>query len=164
MFKKVPHTYVIIFSLIVIAAISTWFVPSGEFLRQAQTTESGKTINGIVTGSYHQVEQSPQTWQIMSAFFKGFQKAPGIIAFLLIIGGAFWILNESKAIDMGVQSFLKQSNRLERFKLFRWIGVNNLIIIFIMLHGLENQIRLQLFQVVLKDLFTIILLKALRTD
>lgn len=133
MFKKVPHTYVIIFSLIVIAAISTWFVPSGEFLREAQTTESGKTINGIVTGSYHQVEQAPQTWQIMSAFFKGFQKAPGIIAFLLIIGGAFWILNESKAIDMGVQSFLKQSNRLERYKLLRWIGVNNLIIIFIMI-------------------------------
>ncbi len=133
MFKKVPHTYVIIFSLIVLAAISTWFVPAGEFLREPQTTESGKTINGIVTGSYHQVEQAPQTWQIMSAFFKGFQRAPGIIAFLLILGGAFWILNETKAIDMGVQSFLKHSNSLERFKFLRWLGVNNLIIILIMI-------------------------------
>ncbi|MFA7133190.1 MAG: YfcC family protein, partial [Bacteroidales bacterium] len=133
MFKKVPHTYVIIFGLIVLAAVSTWFVPAGEFIREAQTTESGKIIDGIVPGSYHNVEQAPQTWQIMSAFFKGFQKAPGIIAFLLILGGAFWILNETKAIDMGVQSFLKYSNRLEKFRFLKFIGVNNLIIILIMI-------------------------------
>ncbi|MBP6429831.1 MAG: YfcC family protein [Bacteroidales bacterium] len=133
MFKKVPHTYVIIFSLIVLAAIATWFVPAGEFIREAQTTDSGKVINGIVPGSYHHVEQTPQTWQIMSAFFKGFQKAPGIIAFLLILGGAFWILNETKAIDMGVQSFLKHSSKLDKFRFLKWIGVNNLIIILIMI-------------------------------
>ncbi len=132
MFKKVPHTYVIIFGLIVLAAIATWFVPAGEFLREKQITESGKVINGVINGSYHRVDQAPQTWQVMSAFFKGFQKAPAIIAFLLILGGAFWILNETKAIDMGVQSFLNYSNRLERFRFLRWIGVNNLIIILIM--------------------------------
>ncbi|MFA6806242.1 MAG: YfcC family protein, partial [Bacteroidales bacterium] len=133
MFKKVPHTYVIIFSLIVIAAIATWFVPAGEFIREAQTTDSGKIIDGIVPGSYHNVEQAPQTWQIMSAFFKGFQKAPGIIAFLLILGGAFWILNETKAIDMGVQSFLRRSSKLDKYRLLKWIGVNNIIIIIIMI-------------------------------
>ena len=133
MFKKVPHTYVIIFSLIVIAAIATWFVPAGEFQRQEVQTESGKIVNQIVPGSYERVEQSPQTWEIMSSFFKGFQKAPGIIAFLLILGGAFWILNETKAIDMGVQTFLKKSSSLERYALFRKIGVNNLIIVVIMI-------------------------------
>lgn len=132
MFKKVPHTYVIIFSLIVLAAVATWFVPSGEFARESITTESGKTINQIIPGSYTHVEQSPQTWEIMSAFFKGFQKAPGIIAFLLILGGAFWILNETKAIDMGVQTFLNKSGKLERYRLFKAIGVNNLIIVCIM--------------------------------
>ena len=75
MFKKVPHTYVIIFGLIVLAAIATWFVPAGEFLREKQVTESGKVINGVINGSYHRVDQAPQTWQVMSAFFKGFQKA-----------------------------------------------------------------------------------------
>ena len=129
MFKKVPHTYVIIFLLIILAAIATWFVPAGEFTRQAVTTESGKVVNQIVPGSYSQVEQAPQTWEIMSAFFKGFQKAPGIIAFLLILGGAFWILNETKAIDMGVQTFLNKSGKLEKYRLFKAIGVNNLIIV-----------------------------------
>lgn len=133
MFKKVPHTYVIIFFLIALAAIATWIVPAGEFQRQEVTTESGKIVNQIVPGSFESQEQCPQTWEIMSAFFKGFQRAPGIIAFLLILGGAFWILNETKAIDMGVQTFLKKSSTLERYALFRKIGVNNLIIVTIMI-------------------------------
>ena len=132
MFKKVPHTYVIIFTLIVLAAVATWFVPAGEFERQTTTTDSGKKVEQIVPGSFQRVEQSPQTWQITSAFFKGFQKAPGIIAFLLILGGAFWILNETKAIDMGVQTFLNKSSALEKYRIFKAIGVNNLIIICIM--------------------------------
>jgi len=106
MFKKVPHTYVIIFSLIVLAAVATWFVPSGEFARESITTESGKTINQIIPGSYTHVEQTPLTWEIMSAFFKGFQKAPGIIAFLLILGGAFWILKATRLIWFLVMHFM----------------------------------------------------------
>lgn len=132
MFKKVPHTYVIIFFLIALAAVATWIVPAGEFQRQEVVTESGKIVNQIVPGSFESQEQNPQTWEIMSSFFKGFQRAPGIIAFLLILGGAFWILNETKAIDMGVQTFLKKSSSLERYALFRKIGVNNLIIVVIM--------------------------------
>ena len=100
--------------------------------RESITTESGKTINQIIPGSYTHVEQTPLTWEIMSAFFKGFQKAPGIIAFLLILGGAFWILNETKAIDMGVQTFLNKSGKLEKYRFFKAIGVNNLIIVCIM--------------------------------
>lgn len=133
MFKKVPHTYVIIFSLILLSAFATWIVPSSSFERIPTLTESGKTINSIVPHSYQRVEQSPQTWQIFSSFFKGFQKAPGIIAFILILGGAFWILNESKAIDMGVQSFLDRSKHFERYALFRHLGVNNIIITSVML-------------------------------
>jgi uncharacterized ion transporter superfamily protein YfcC len=133
MFKKVPHTYVIIFFLIALAAVATWVVPAGEFERQEVVTESGKIVNQIVPGSFESQEQNPQTWEIMSAFFKGFQRAPGIIAFLLILGGAFWILNETKAIDMGVQTFLKKSSYLERYALFRKIGVNNFIIVVIMI-------------------------------
>ncbi len=133
MFKKVPHTYVIIFFLIALAAVATWIVPAGEFQRQEVVTESGKIVNQIVPGSFESQEQNPQTWEIMSSFFKGFQRAPGIIAFLLILGGAFWILNETKAIDMGVQTFLKKSSSLEKYALFRKIGVNNLIIVVIMI-------------------------------
>ena len=106
--KKFPHTYVIVFFVILLAAITTWIVPAGEFNRQTIETNGNKhTV--IQTDSYHQVDQQPQTWEIFSAFYKGFVRSPSIIVFILILGGAFWILNESKAIDAGVSSFLIMS-------------------------------------------------------
>jgi len=129
---KIPHTYVIIFAIIVIAAASTWFIPGGVFDRESITTASG-TREVVKTGSFHYTESTPQTWQIFSAFYKGFVRSPKIIVFILILGGAFWILNESKAIDMGVYAFLKKSDRLNKYRLIRFLGVNNIIITVVML-------------------------------
>ena len=94
---------------------------------------NGNKREVIQTDSYHQVEQQPQTWQIFSAFYKGFVRSPKIIVFILILGGAFWILNESKAIDAGVDSFLKKRQTLEKFWVFKKLGVNNIIITLMML-------------------------------
>jgi len=132
MTKKFPHTYVIVFTIIILAAITTWLVPAGEFNRQILETNGNKR-EVIQTDSYHQVEHQPQTWQIFSAFYKGFVRSPKIIVFILILGGAFWILNESKAIDAGVDSFLKKSQKLEKYWVFKKLGVNNIIITLMML-------------------------------
>jgi len=129
---KIPHTYVIIFSIILVAAVFTWFVPGGAFEREKITTSSGSS-EVIKANSFHYTENVPQTWQIFSAFYKGFVRSPKIIVFILILGGAFWLLNESKAIDMGVYAFLKKSNTLNRHKVIRFLGVNNIIITVVML-------------------------------
>jgi uncharacterized ion transporter superfamily protein YfcC len=129
---QIPHTYVIIFSIIVIAAVFTWFVPGGVFEREKITT-SGGTSEVIKTDSFRYVENSPQTWQIFSAFYKGFVRSPKIIVFILILGGAFWLINESRAIDTGVYAFLQKSARFNRFRLIRRMGVNNIIITVVML-------------------------------
>lgn len=129
---KIPHTYVIIFSLILICAALTWVIPSGEFQRKAVDV-GGTQRELIVSGSYTRVDQQPQTWQVFSAFYKGFVRSPKIIVFILILGGAFWILNESRAIDAGVVSFLRRSQALEKFRLIRKIGLHNIIITSIML-------------------------------
>lgn len=134
MFKNraFPHTYVIIFSVILIAAISTWFLPSGEYKREKSNAEiSSKEV--IDPGSYHEVESQPQTLEIFSAFYKGFVRSPKIIVFILILGGAFWIMNESKAIDAGIQSFIRRSSKLEKNRLIKRLGVHNIIISVIML-------------------------------
>ncbi len=119
--RKFPHTWLIIFTLIVIAAALTWFIPGGEYVE-----EGGKQI-------YKPLENQPQTWHIFSAFYKGFVKQSGIIIFILLIGGAFWVMNASKAIDVGILSFLRKSRSLERFSIIRRLGVDNIIITFIML-------------------------------
>lgn len=129
---KIPHTYVIIFSIIIIAAIFTWFVPGGSFEREKITTSSGSS-EVIKANSFQFTDNAPQTWQIFSAFYKGFVRSPKIIVFILILGGAFWLLNESKAIDLGVYSFLKKSDKLNRYKVIKFLGVNNIIITVVML-------------------------------
>jgi uncharacterized ion transporter superfamily protein YfcC len=129
---KIPNNIVIVFSIIIIAAILTWIVPGGEYAREI------KNVNGvdrevIVNGTFKYVENLPQTWQIFSAFYHGFIKMSHIVVFILIMGGAFWIVNETKAIDIGILSFLNLTRRFEKFKSIRLLGINNIIITFIML-------------------------------
>ncbi len=131
MLKKVPHTYVIIFFLIVICAVLTWIIPGGEFERETLVV-NGVERSVIKNGSFHQIESEIQTWQIFSSFFDGFYNTSKIIALILLIGGSFWILNESKSIDIGIYSFLKFLKRFERSKLLKRVGVNNLVLIGIM--------------------------------
>lgn len=129
MLKKIPHTYVIVFYLIIAAAILTWFVPGGEYVKTS-TTENGIEQEQMV---FHYVENQPQTWQVFAAIFKGFVERADIIILILLIGGSFWIMNDSKAIDVGIFSFLRMSQKLEKFKFIRFLGINNIIITLVML-------------------------------
>jgi uncharacterized ion transporter superfamily protein YfcC len=130
--RKIPHTYVIVFFIIIFSAALTWIVPGGAFQRES------KLVNGvereiIVNNSFEYTESFPQTWQVFSAMFNGFVNTSHIIIFILMIGGAFWIMNESKAIDVGIFSFLKFTKKLESIRFFRFFGVDNIIITLIMI-------------------------------
>ena len=126
MLKKIPHTYVIVFFLILLSAAMTWFIPGGAFEREIVLV-NGIEREIIKNDSFHYTESNPQTWQVFSAFFDGFVNTADIIVFILMIGGAFWIMNDSKAIDVGIHSFLQSSKKLERRKWIKKIGVDNLI-------------------------------------
>jgi len=129
---KVPHNLVIVFSIIIVSAVMTWIIPGGKFDRQTVEV-NGVERSVIVNGSFHYIESQPQTWQIFSAFYKGFINMSHIIVFILMIGGAFWIMNETKSIDVGIYSFLGFTRRMERFRLVKLLGVNNIIISLIMI-------------------------------
>ncbi|MDY0182950.1 MAG: YfcC family protein, partial [Proteiniphilum sp.] len=101
MLKKTPHTLVIIFALIIFCALLTWIVPAGAFHYETVVVE-GISREVVVDNSYHRVERAPQSWQIFSSFLAGFERQAAIIAFVLIIGGAFQILNSSRAVDSGI--------------------------------------------------------------
>ena len=132
MIKRVPHTYVIVFYIILFSAALTWVLPGGSFDRETIVV-NGVNREIIKAGSFHFTEQRPQTWQVFSAFFEGFRNTSEIIVFILMIGGAFWILNDSKAIDVGISSFLKSTRKLEKWQLIQKLGVENIIITLIML-------------------------------
>jgi uncharacterized ion transporter superfamily protein YfcC len=128
MLKKVPHTYVIIFALIVFCAVLTWLIPGGEFER-SNVLVNGVERSVIKAGSFQFTDSNMQSWQIFSSFFDGFLRTSNIIALILLIGGSFWILNESKSIDLGIYSFLKFSKRWEESKWLARIGVDNIVLL-----------------------------------
>lgn len=132
MTKKIPHSYTIIAFAILLCAFLSWVVPSGSYDRE-QIIVNGVEKTVISENSFHFVDKSPQSWQVFSSFYEGFVRQAGIIAFLLIMGGAFQVLNVTKAIDVGIYAFLDFTKRLEKYKLLRFIGVNNIIIISIIL-------------------------------
>lgn len=90
----IPHTYVIVFSFIAAAVVLTWILPGGEFERELVDV-NGTMREVIVEGSFHEADKHPQSWQLFSALFDGFAGKADIIVFILIIGGAFWIMNDS---------------------------------------------------------------------
>lgn len=124
--KQIPHTYVIIFYIILFCAALTWFIPGGKYVEQVNAIGQKTTV-------FQSVQNVPQTWQVFASFFKGFVDKADIIVFILIIGGAFWIVNDSKAFDVGTISFLRKTKELERHTFLRKLGVNNVIITSIML-------------------------------
>ena len=83
---KLPNTYVILAMLLVLCAATTWFVP----------------------------EARPQTWQVFSAVYHGFVKQAGIIIFILIVGGAFWLLNATGAVSAGIRRFIARVGRRDK--------------------------------------------------
>lgn len=128
---KVPNNIVIVFSIIILASLLTWIVPGGRYERQTIKV-NGVERTVIVNETFKYVDSHPQSWQIFSAFYKGFVNMAHIIVFILMIGGAFWIMNETRSIDIGILSFLNLTKRFEKWKIIRKIGVDNIIMVFIM--------------------------------
>ena len=124
--RQIPHTYAIIFYIILFCAALTWIIPGGQYKESINAT-------GEKTVVYEAVEHVPQTWQVFSAFYKGFVDKADIIVFILIIGGAFWIVNDSKAFDIGTVSFLGRARKMENNRFLRKIGVENFLLTSIML-------------------------------
>ncbi|MBK9389489.1 MAG: YfcC family protein [Bacteroidetes bacterium] len=129
---SIPHNLVIVFSIVIIAAVLTWIIPGGKYDRQ-KVTVNGVERSVIVNGSFQYVDSQPQTWQIFSAFYNGFINMSHIIVFVLMIGGAFWIMNDTKAIDVGIFSFLGFTREMEKYRPVKFVGVNNIIITLIMI-------------------------------
>lgn len=94
-----PHVFALLFGLIIIAAVLTYFIPAGEYERVVN--DEGYTL--VVDGTYQEIESNPTTpFGILEAVHKGMVNGAEIIFFIFIVGGAFGILNATKAIEIGL--------------------------------------------------------------
>lgn len=111
----VPHCYALIFFIIIIVAILTWCIPSGSFDYHSVTLPGGETKTLVVPGSYHLLDKVSADgdlrqgiFAILAAPLEGIIKAADVIAFVLVVGGAFGIIMRTGAIERGLQALAER--------------------------------------------------------
>lgn len=110
-----PHAYTLVFFLIIVVAILTWILPSGQFERTVVETSSGER-SVAVAGTYQQIPKVSEDGtdlrqgipQVLMAPGKGIQAAVEVLAFVLIIGGVFQILTKTNALNIGIRRVIKK--------------------------------------------------------
>lgn len=110
-----PHVLTLIFFLIVVVAVLTWILPSGQFERAVMETSTGER-SVAVAGTYHAVDKITEDGtnlrqgiaQVLMAPGKGIQSIIEVLAFVFIIGGVFQILAKTEALNLGIQKIVKK--------------------------------------------------------
>ena len=93
---KVPHSYVIICTLLIVVAILTYIIPAGSFERTVD--DAGKTV--INTDVFNYVEQSGvPLWELPSLVITSLNNQSDIIFALIVIGGCLEIILRSNVFQ-----------------------------------------------------------------
>jgi uncharacterized ion transporter superfamily protein YfcC len=100
---RLPNTFVLLFGILALIALATWFVPGGKYDTHLV---NGKPL--VDPASFHYVTSNPQGLvALLMAPIKGFVEAALIIGFVLIVGGAFAVLQKTDAIDTLIRSIVR---------------------------------------------------------
>jgi uncharacterized ion transporter superfamily protein YfcC len=100
---RIPNTFVLLFAILALIALATWFIPGGKYDTHLV---DGKQL--IDPASFHYVASAPQGLvALMKAPIKGFVEAAQIIGFVLVVGGAFAVVQKTDAIDTGIRSIAR---------------------------------------------------------
>ena len=112
---ELPHVYTIAFLLIIVFAVLTWIIPSGQFERTTIETAAG-TRDVAVAGTYAEVPKIDADGNdlrqglgaILMAPTRGIQAASDVVAFVLLIGGTFAIITKTNAINAGMSRVIRR--------------------------------------------------------
>ncbi|MFL6711088.1 MAG: YfcC family protein [Massilia sp.] len=104
---RLPNTFVLLFAILAVLAAATWLVPGGQY--------DTHLVNGrqlIDPATFHYIDSKPQgPVALMMAPIKGFVEAALIIGFVLIVGGAFSVLQKTAAIDALIGAVVRAHSR-----------------------------------------------------
>lgn len=103
----VPHVYILLLGIVLVCSILTYVIPAGQYNMVTITT--GATTRDVVDpATFHSVAQTPVSlMQLLSSVTVGMQQTAQIIFFIFIVGGAFAVLEETKAIEAGMGKLIK---------------------------------------------------------
>ena len=101
--REFPHTYVIIFTIIILAGIMTYVLPAGEYDRVQIEMPDGSSRTVVDPATFHNVDPSPVPFfDIMQAVPNGLVASAEVVFFIFVVGGAFGIINSTGAILDGI--------------------------------------------------------------
>lgn len=108
---KVPHTFVIIFFLVLIASILTWVIQPGEFDYE-NVDVGGTTRNLVVPGSFHTIDPSEakpvNVIDFASSFHKGLIAAADVVMLIFLVNGSFYVVIKTGAFNALLGSLLRR--------------------------------------------------------
>ncbi|MBC7322759.1 MAG: putative basic amino acid antiporter YfcC [Acetomicrobium sp.] len=108
----IPHTYVLLFMIVIVVAVGTYVVPAGVFERYTDEA-TGRTL--VDPDSFHRVEPTPVGFfDVFASVPKGMIAAGEVIFFIFIVGGAFTIIQATGAIDAGISKVVLQLKGREK--------------------------------------------------
>lgn len=100
---RLPNTFVLLFAILALIALATWLVPGGKY---GTHLVDGKPL--VDPASFQHVASNPQGLAaLLKAPIKGFVEAAQVIGFVLIVGGAFAVLQRTDAIDTLIRSIVR---------------------------------------------------------
>ena len=95
---RVPHTYVLLFGLVVVAALLTWVLPAGQYDR---VVKDGRSL--VDPATYHAVPASPAgIGDVFLAFPRGLLVVSSIVFYIFLIGGTFGVIAATGAVDAAI--------------------------------------------------------------
>lgn len=117
---QVPHTFAIIFVIILAAVVLTWIIPAGHFDRVVNA--SGRKI--VDPESFHYISRTPVNPLLIPLYIvKAFVKRISLMLVILFAGSAFHMITKSGAL----QSILAKAARNFSDKLYIFIPMLTLI-------------------------------------
>ncbi|UOR11423.1 YfcC family protein [Halobacillus amylolyticus] len=101
-----PDAFVILFGLLLLAAIFTYIIPAGSFERE--TTDDD--ITQVIPGSYTATEANPASiMDIFLAIQNGLVDTAHLIFMVLIIGGTVAVFEYTGAVNSGINALIEKT-------------------------------------------------------
>lgn len=113
-----PHPFVILLGFILLSWIAAYFIPSGSFERVLDEA-TGREI--VVPGSFQEKEKvNLGIEEMVVSIPEGIILGSDILVLILIIGGAFYVVEKTGALQVGVEALI-----------YRFRGNNFILLILI---------------------------------
>lgn len=127
---RLPHPIVLMLAGVAVAAALTWVLPAGEFDRQVDEA-TGRRV--VVAGTYHAVEAAPVgLLGAAVAVPRGLVAAAEIIAVVLLVGGAWVVVDRAGTLGRAVAALVR------RFRKRGLWAIPVVAFLFALMGALEN--------------------------